>query len=365
MIENPTTITAQPGSPFIEVVREFDAPPARLFRAYTDPELVTRWLGPRDIEMRLIEYDARPGGAYRYVHRDVEGNEHAFRGVFHTVTPGERIVQTFEHEGTPDIVSLDSATFEDLGGRTRLWTRSVFPTVEARDAMIASGMERGIRDSMDRLGEVAHDPAEGSPEASRVVVDISMSLDGYVSAPGVDLEHGLGVGGEPLHAWVTDDRTPRDAEILHKSFTDTGAVIMGRRTFDIVDGPKGWNDEVGYGHDQDQIAAPPVFVVTHSRPEKVRLGERFHFVTDGLDSAVEKARAAAGGKDIVIMGGGTIADAFLRAGLVDVLRIHLAPIVLGGGTSLFPEGMPESLRLEPLDSVSTPAAEHLTYRVIR
>ncbi|WP_433226765.1 SRPBCC domain-containing protein [Microtetraspora malaysiensis] len=365
MIENPTTITAQPGSPFIEVIRDFDATPAQLFRVYSDPELVTRWLGPREIEMRLIEYNVRSGGAYRYVHRTTEGNEHVFHGVFHTVTPDERIIQTFEYEGTPDVVSLDSATFEDLGGRTRLRIRSVFPTVEARDAMIASGMERGILDSMDRLDELTNGPAEGRPEASRVVVDISMSLDGYVSGPGVDLEHGLGVGGEPLHAWVTDERTPRDAEILRASFADTGAVIMGRRTFDIVDGPNGWNDEVGYGHDQDQAAAPPVFVVTHSPPEKVRLGDRFSFVTDGLDSAVDKARAAAGGKDVVIMGGGTIAHGFLRAGLVDILRIHLAPIILGAGVPLFPEGMPESLRLEPLDSVSTPAAEHLTYRVIK
>ncbi|XVQ81740.1 SRPBCC family protein [Microbispora siamensis] len=146
MTENPTTITAQPGNPFIEVIRDFDATPAQLFRAYTDPELVTRWLGPRELEMRLIEYDARSGGAYRYVHRDTEGNEHVFRGVFHTVTPDERIIQTFEHEGTPDVVSLDSTTFEDLGGRTRLRTRSVFPTVDARDAMIAYGMERGILD---------------------------------------------------------------------------------------------------------------------------------------------------------------------------------------------------------------------------
>ncbi|MBP2707979.1 dihydrofolate reductase [Microbispora sp. RL4-1S] len=218
---------------------------------------------------------------------------------------------------------------------------------------------------MDRLDELAHGTAGSRPEASRVVVDISMSLDGYVTAPGADLEHGLGVGGEPLHAWVTDERTPRDAEILRRSFTDTGAVIMGRRTFDIVDGPNGWSDEVGYGHDQDQIAAPPVFVVTHSRPEKVRLGDRFHFVTDGLGSAVDRARAAAGGKDVVIMGGGATAYEFLRAGLVDILRIHLAPIILGGGTPLFPQGMPESLRLEPLGSVSTPAAEHLTYRVIK
>jgi len=364
MTENPTTITAQPGDPFIEVIRDFDATPARLFRAHTDPDLVTRWLGPREVEMRLIAYDARPGGAYRYVHRDAEGDEHGFHGVFHTVTPDERIIQTFEYEGMPDVVSLDSATFEDLGGRTRLRTRSVFPTVEARDAMIASGMERGILDSMDRLGELTGGPAGSGRPASRVVVDISMSLDGYVTAPDAGPEHGLGVGGEPLHAWVTDQRTPRDAEILRTSFADTGAVIMGRRLFDVVDGPSGWNDEVGYGHDQDQTAAPPVFVVTHARPEKVRLGDRFRFVTDGLGSAVDQARAAAGGKDVVIMGGGSIAHAFLRAGLVDILKIHLAPIILGGGTSLFPEGMPDSLRLEPIESVSTPAAEHLTYRVI-
>ncbi|SEK70354.1 SRPBCC domain-containing protein [Nonomuraea pusilla] len=93
MSENPTTITAQPGSPFIEVVRDFDATPAQLFRAYTDPELVTRWLGPRGIEMRLIEHDARPGGTYRYAHRDREGDEHVFHGVFHTVTPDERITR--------------------------------------------------------------------------------------------------------------------------------------------------------------------------------------------------------------------------------------------------------------------------------
>src|SRR4051812_27614295 len=111
MIENPTTITAQPGSPFIEVIREFEAKPAQVFRAYTDPGLVTRWLGPREIEMRLIEYDARSGGAYRYVHRDAEDNEHLFHGVFHTVTPDERIIQTFEYEGTPDVVSLESTTF--------------------------------------------------------------------------------------------------------------------------------------------------------------------------------------------------------------------------------------------------------------
>ncbi|WP_406632367.1 SRPBCC domain-containing protein [Amycolatopsis sp. WGS_07] len=358
---NPTAITAQPGSPFIEIVRDFDATPAQLFRAYTDPDLIVRWLGPRDVEMRVVEFDPHPGGTYRYVHLDPDGGEHVFHGVYHAVDSGERIVQTFEYEGAPGNVSLETLAFEDLGGQTRVRTRSVFPSVEARDAMIASGMEHGIRDSMDRLDELVSEADR--PEASRVIVDISMSLDGYVTGPGADPEHGLGIGGEPLHSWVADQRTPRDAEILHRSFTETGAVVMGRNTFDVVDGPQGWDDEIGYGYDEDQTAAPPVFVVTHTRPATVRLGERFRFVHD-VATAVEQARAASGGKDVVVMGGGSIASQVLYAGLADVLRIHLAPIVLGDGTPLFPQGNPEPIRLEPLGAVSAPGAEHLTYRVL-
>jgi uncharacterized protein YndB with AHSA1/START domain len=151
---NPTTITAQPGTPFIDVVRDFDATPAQVFRAATDPELVAQWLGPRELEMHLIEYDARPGGSYRYVHRDTEGNEYGFRGVFHTVTNNERVIQTFEFDGAPGLVTLESTRYEDLGGRTRLHNHSVFPSVQTRDLAIASGMEHGIVDSMDRLDEV-------------------------------------------------------------------------------------------------------------------------------------------------------------------------------------------------------------------
>jgi dihydrofolate reductase/uncharacterized protein YndB with AHSA1/START domain len=359
---NPTTVSAQPDTPFIDVVREFEATPAQVFRASTDPELVSRWLGPRELEMRLTEYDARTGGSYSYVHRDAEGNEYGFRGVFHTVTPNERIIQTFEYEGEPDVVSVDSWTYEDLGGRTRLSSHTVFPSVEARDTALASGMERGIRDSMERLEEVMHRLDGTSRAGGQVIVDISMSLDGYVTAAGVDLDHGLGVGGEVIHDWAKGRRTPRDAEILAETVERTGAVIMGRRTFDIVDGPKGWGEDVGYGGERSQAEAPPVFVVTHTAPEKVRLRDRFRFVTDGLSSALAQARAAAGEKDVVIMGGGDIASAFLRAGLVDVLSIHLAPVVLGDGTPLWPAGTPLSLQL--LDSESTAAAEHLTYRVI-
>ena len=151
---NETTITAQPGTPFIEVVREFDAPRERVFRAWTDPDLVPQWLGPRGLTMKLFQYDASPGGSYHYVHADEHG-EYGFRGVFHTVVPGELIVQTFEYDGAPNQVSLETTRFEDLGGgRTRVHGRSVFPTVESRDAMIASGMEYGMRESMQRLEEV-------------------------------------------------------------------------------------------------------------------------------------------------------------------------------------------------------------------
>jgi len=362
MTANPTTITAQPGTPFIDVVRDFDATPSQVFRASTDPDLVARWQGPREVEMRVAEYDARPGGRYRYTHRDLDGDEHGFRGVFHTVTAAELVIRTFEYDGMPGQVSLESMSFEDLDGRTRVRTHTVFPSVEARDAMLDSGMEHGIRDSMDRLAEVA--PTDPDEARSRVVVDISMSLDGYVAAAGVDLDHGMGVGGEVLHAWALEEKTARDADLLDESVARTGAVIMGRRTFDIVDGPNGWNEDVGYGAERDQSDAPPVFVLTHSVPDEVRLADRFVFVTDGLESALQKARGVAGGKDVVIMGGGTAAREFLRAGLVDVLVVHLAPVVLGEGTPLFPTGASAALRLEMSDAVTSAAAQHLTYRIV-
>ena len=150
-IQNATTITAQPGTPFVDVEREFDATPEQVFRAAPDPALLAQWLGPRELEMIIDEYDVRNGGRYRYIHRDPKGEEFAFRGVFHSVEPGVRVIQTFEWEGAPGQVSLETATYEDLGGRTRLHTHSVFPSIETRDAMIEYGMERGVRDSMDRL----------------------------------------------------------------------------------------------------------------------------------------------------------------------------------------------------------------------
>jgi dihydrofolate reductase len=198
---------------------------------------------------------------------------------------------------------------------------------------------------------------------SKVIADISMSLDGYVTAPGAGLEHGLGVGGEAIHAWVLEEpRSPVDEAVLAHTFARTGAVVMGRRLFDIVDGPHGWNDDIGYGYDQKQSAAPPCFVVTHEPPAHVRLASRFQFVTAGVAAAIDQARAAAGDKDIVVMGGANVVDQSLAARLVDELRIHLSPLVVGGGTRLFDLVGPTTLVQR--DVTESPRATHLTYEVI-
>ncbi len=147
-------ITAPDGQPVIEIVREFDAPVERVFRAHVDPELVVQWLGPRRLRMRLEQWDMRRGGSYRYVHVDEDGSEYGFHGVFHEVRPHDRIVQTFTYEGWPDSVSLEKATFADLGGRTRVTTTSVFDSVEGRDVMVASGMESGLNEGYSRLDEL-------------------------------------------------------------------------------------------------------------------------------------------------------------------------------------------------------------------
>ena len=198
---------------------------------------------------------------------------------------------------------------------------------------------------------------------SQVVIDLSMSLDGFVTGPRPNLEHGLGIGGEVIHAWAMPmGRTAPDHDVLSQGFAATGAVVMGRRTFDFVDGPHGWHDDLGYGAEQDQSLAPPCFVVTHRPPTRVRQEHRFTFATDGVTAAVEAARAAAGTRDVVIMGGADVARQALDLGLVDQLRLHVAPALLGDGTPLFRRGS-VGARLVHRRTVPAPEAVHVTYDV--
>jgi dihydrofolate reductase len=198
---------------------------------------------------------------------------------------------------------------------------------------------------------------------SQVVVDISVSLDGHVTGPDARIGNGLGDGGEALHEWVFHG-TDADRAVLDAAFDATGAVIQGRNLFDIIDAPDGWNEEMGYGAKPTGEINPPVFVVTHKPPQQTRLGDRFHFVGSPAE-AVARAQEVADSKDVCVMGGGQICHAVLAAGLADVLRLHVAPVVLGDGTALFPAEPSKGFALELVDAVSTPAAQHLTYRVVK
>ncbi|MFF0264877.1 dihydrofolate reductase family protein [Kribbella sp. NPDC004536] len=198
---------------------------------------------------------------------------------------------------------------------------------------------------------------------SQVVVDISVSLDGYVTGPSAGPGNGLGDGGEAVHDWVFKGNDA-DRAVLDSAFDATGAVVQGRNLFDVIDGPDGWSEEMGYGAKPTGEVNPPIFVVTHTPPSQTRLGDRFRFVGSPAE-AVAQALEVADGKDVVVMGGGQICHAVLAAGLADVLRLHVASVVLGSGTPLWPTEPSTGFAVELVDSVSTPAAQHLTYRVVK
>ena len=150
-----TRITAEPGLPFIDIEREFDAPRDLLFRAHVDPELLVQWLGPAKYEMRVERLEARDGGSWRYVHvDDTDGTEHGFRGVFHGEPSVDGILQTWEYEGFAGHVSLESLVFEEQAGRTTLRIHAVYQSVADRDGLIASGMEGGMNEGYARLDDL-------------------------------------------------------------------------------------------------------------------------------------------------------------------------------------------------------------------
>jgi uncharacterized protein YndB with AHSA1/START domain len=153
---NQTKVTANPGGREVIIEREFDAPRDKVWQAWTNPELIKQWLGPRKYEMVIDKYDFKPGGSYRYIHKGSDG-EFAFHGVFHGIYALQKAIQTFEFEGLPEPghVSLDTLTLEDLGnGKTKATTISVYQTPQDRDGMISSGMENGVTEGYERLDEL-------------------------------------------------------------------------------------------------------------------------------------------------------------------------------------------------------------------
>jgi uncharacterized protein YndB with AHSA1/START domain len=150
-----TEITAVPDMPQIVITREFNASPEFLFRAHTDPELLVQWVGPRGLGMKVEQLDARHGGTWRYIHEDRDGNAFAFRGVFHGTPSPDGITQTFEFEGAPGNVALESMVFEKRGGKTLIRATSTYQSIDVRDMVIESGMETGVVEGYERLDELA------------------------------------------------------------------------------------------------------------------------------------------------------------------------------------------------------------------
>lgn len=211
-----------------------------------------------------------------------------------------------------------------------------------------------------------------------VFVDMSMSLDGYIAGPNDSRENPLGDGGERLHEWMFDDasgrseqgldggKTDQDDEIAAKSIDRAGAFVMGRRMFDNDDGP--WGDDPFEGPwGDDPPFGAPVFVLTHHGREPLEMdgGTTFHFVTGGIERALERAEEAAGDGDVRISGGADVVRQYVEAGLVDEIQLQLVPVLLGDGIRLFEHLDAGPIELERTRVVASPDITHLGYRIGR
>jgi dihydrofolate reductase len=193
---------------------------------------------------------------------------------------------------------------------------------------------------------------------TKVIFVISMSLDGFMTAANVRPEEPMGDGGQRLHEWAMGGEDERNRKFLEQAVAALGAVVAGRRTYDTsvawwgADGPTG-------------SARRPVFVVTHDLPADTPEGGVYTFVTDGIERALQEAKAAAGDKNVSVMGGADIGQQYIRAGLVDEIQIHLVPVLFGSGTRMFDHLGSEHIPLETVEVIETAAATHLRFRVVK
>jgi len=190
----------------------------------------------------------------------------------------------------------------------------------------------------------------------KVIFVISMSLDGFITAANQTPDEPIGKGGERLHDWAMDSEDPRNREILTQGIGEIGAVITGRRNYN--DSIKSWDTDGPTGP-----ARLPVFVVSHSIPKETPKGGVYTFV-NGIEKALEKAKAAAGDKNVSVMGGANIGQQYFKAKLIDEVQIHLIPVIFGSGTRMFEHIGSEHIVLKNIKAVQTEAATHLRFRVV-
>ena len=190
---------------------------------------------------------------------------------------------------------------------------------------------------------------------ARVICDMSMSLDGYVTGPNDSRENPFGDGAGMLHDWIFDAATDEDRALLQEMLDSVGAIVMGRTSFDKNEGDGGWGDG-------GPVGDTPCFVVTHHAPARSH-PSIYTFVTDGVASAIEQAKEVAGDKVVGLLGA-TVMQQALPLGLVDEIRVHVIPVLLGGGTPLFAR-LDSAISLERIQVLATPAATHLGFRVVQ
>ena len=211
---------------------------------------------------------------------------------------------------------------------------------------------------------------------SKLRMNITMSIDGFIAGPDQSLEHPLGVGGEKLHGWLTKLAIFQDmhggeggevnesSAVVEEWFDGLGATVMGRNMFGGGPGPWSHNDPWNGWWGDDPPYHTPVYVVTHHAREPLPMqgGTTFHFVT-GIESAVEQARTAAGGKDVSLAGGANVIQQCLALGLVDEMEISVVPVLLGGGSRLFDNVAGAGIELEQVRAIAAPGVTHIKYRV--
>jgi dihydrofolate reductase len=212
-----------------------------------------------------------------------------------------------------------------------------------------------------------------------ITLDITMSLDGFVAGPEPSMEDPLGKRGEQLHEWVfglaswrqahgmDGGETGPDADLVSEHVASYGAVVMGRRMYSGGAGPWEGDPNAGGWWGEDPPFHVPVFVVTHHARESREMqgGTTFHFVTDGIDAALDRAQAEAGDKDVHVAGGADVVQQTLAAGRFDQLTVHVAPVLLGSGTRLFENVDGSRVKLELLPVPASRAVTHLRYRVVK
>jgi dihydrofolate reductase/uncharacterized protein YndB with AHSA1/START domain len=323
--------------------RLINAPQERVFDAFTSPAGQRELYGTDEpgwvVESRC---DLRVGGVWAISFGPSADELYHHRHVFQEIDRPHRIVLTTTEtrlDGSSLVTSMEF-TFQARGGATLMTlTHAGFPTEELRDEHA-----RGLPNAFARLERSV---------MSRSILYMSMSLDGFITGPDDGPEQGLGAGGERLHDWLGPwDGSPRgfdppgvSGEILDEAMA-TGAVVVGRKTFDYA------------GHWNGDHHGVPIFVPTRGTPPEPQ-SHWVHYVTDGVESAMRQAKAAAGGKDVMVHGA-ALAQSLIEAGVLDELQIHLVPVVLGGGRPLFGE---QPVELELLRVAEAPGVTHLRYRV--